>query len=62
MIEITKKELEERYRTTKTKDLAKELGISCPTLLRHLKKVGIKIKEQGSGWALRKRKFSVVEG
>lgn len=61
MIEITKKELEKRYRTTKTKDLARELGISCPTLLRYLKKVGIKLKERGDGWALRERKFSVVE-
>ena len=35
---ITKAELEEKYKSMQNKDLCKEMGISEPTLLRLLKK------------------------
>lgn len=62
MVEITKQELENRYRTTKSTQLAKELGISIPTLMRYLKAYGIAVKKQGDGWAVRGKKVKITEG
>lgn len=58
-IVISKEELENLYRTTRTVDLARMLGISIVTLLRIIKESGIKIKTIGHG--VRQRKV-VVEG
>lgn len=48
MKKITKKELQEKYNKMKNADLAKELGISEPTLRKLLKQAGIKMKGSGN--------------
>lgn len=58
-IKIDVKELEHLYRTTKTRVLAKKLGISITTLVKIVKQNGIKLKDQSSG--IRDRKI-LVEG
>jgi predicted site-specific integrase-resolvase len=47
MIEISKKELAEKYRTMTSANICKELGISLPTLRSYLKKAGIPLKKAG---------------
>lgn len=44
---IKKSELEKKYYSMKTVDIAKDLDISVPTLICYLKKVGIKLKGKG---------------
>jgi DNA-binding transcriptional regulator YhcF (GntR family) len=44
MIKITKKQLEERYKTENVRNLAKEFGVSVVTLMKVLKKNGIALK------------------
>ena len=61
MVEISKKELENRYRTTKSTELAKQLGVSVPTLMRYLREYGIAVKKQGDGWAVRGKKIKIIE-
>lgn len=56
---ISKSELENLYKTTRTIDLARMLGVSVVTLIRILKENGIEIKTIGHG--VRQRKV-VVEG
>lgn len=46
MTQITKEELEAKYRTMSNKDLCDELGISPPTLFRLLKEAEIKLKRE----------------
>ena len=48
MKQITKKELQEKYKNMKNTELAKELGISEPTLRKLLKQAGIKMKGSGN--------------
>lgn len=45
---ISKKELEEKYNKMKSKELAKELGVTFPTLLNYLKESGIQLKGKGN--------------
>lgn len=47
MTTITKAELIEKYKTMRTFDLAKELGICVSTLARLLKANGIELKKPG---------------
>lgn len=58
-IKISKEELERLYTTTKTTELAKNLGVCVATLVRIIKENGIKVKSPG--WGIRPRKI-VVEG
>ncbi len=44
MTQITKEELENKYRAMSNKELCDELEISPPTLFRLLKDAGIKLK------------------
>lgn len=53
-IKIGVKELEELYRTTKTRVLAKRFGVSVATLVKIIKQNGIKVKTQGDGVRFRK--------
>lgn len=48
MKQITKKELQQKYNKMKNTELAKELGISEPTLRKLLKQAGIKMKGSGN--------------
>jgi len=48
-LEITKKELEEKYNSMTNIELCKELGVSKVTLLSYLKKAGIELKGKGNG-------------
>jgi len=56
---ISRHELERLYKTMRTSDLAKFLGVSTVTLLRIVKDNGIELKRVGHG--VRQRKV-VVEG
>ncbi len=47
-MDLSKAELEKRYRTTKNVVLAKELGIAYCTLLNTLVRAGIKLKGPGN--------------
>ena len=47
-MQITREELENRYRSTRNEVLAEELGVSVSTLLRLIKKSGIKLKGTGN--------------
>lgn len=58
MKQISKAELEKKYRSMKGKDLAKELGVTFPTLLAYLEEAGIKLKGKGNRVA---RKIKIVE-
>ncbi|MBR0541450.1 MAG: hypothetical protein IJK26_04505 [Clostridia bacterium] len=58
-MKISKEELENLYRTKRTADVARELGISIPTLIRHLKANGIAMKSPG--WGARPKKLIVEE-
>lgn len=58
-MQITKEQLKEKYKTMKTNELAKELGISVPTLTATLKRCGIKLK--GKGNKKPKQKLVIVE-
>ena len=51
MKEITKEELRERYFSRTNEQLAKELDISKPTLMRILRANGINLKGKGYGKA-----------
>ena len=44
MIQLSKKELEEKYKSTTVKKLAEELNISPPTLMKLIKNSGIQLK------------------
>ncbi len=48
---ITKNDLERKYNSMKTTDLAKELKISVPTLLKILKENGIEHKGPGNSFS-----------
>lgn len=48
-MEITRAELEAKYLNTKNRQLAKELQISEPTLLKLLKENNIALKGKGYG-------------
>ena len=54
---ISKKELEEKYNNMNSKELAKELGVTFPTLLNYLKEAGIKLKGKGN----RKARKLIIE-
>ena len=54
---MKKDELKKLYETMSNKDLAKKLGISEPTLTRHVKDAGILLKGKGR----RKMKLSIRE-
>lgn len=56
-MKIRKKELEEKYRKMNSKDLAKELGVTFPTLLNYLKEAGIELKGKGN----RKARKIIIE-
>lgn len=58
-MKISKEELENLYRTKRTADVAKELGVSVPTLIRYLKANGIAMKSPG--WGARQKKLIVEE-
>ncbi len=47
-MKLTKEELENRYRKTKNKELAEELGISVMTLLKLIDNAGIERKGSGN--------------
>lgn len=49
MIEISKSELEAKYLKLTNEELARELHISEPTLLKLLRKHGITLKGKGYG-------------
>lgn len=51
-MKISKTELEKRYKDTPTRTLAKELGVSVPTLLVYLRQAGIEIKPVGKPKAI----------
>lgn len=58
-IKIDVAELERLYKTTKTRVLAKRLGVSVTTLVKIIKENGIKVKTASDGVRFRKL---VVEG
>lgn len=43
-MQISKAEIEQKYNSMRTQDLAKELGVSLCTLVNTLKKAGIPLK------------------
>lgn len=49
MIEITKAELEQKYLNSTNEELARELNISEPTLLKLLRENNISLKGKGYG-------------
>ena len=49
MIELTKAELEQKYLNSTNEELAKELDISIPTLLKLLRENKIALKGKGYG-------------
>lgn len=44
---LTLEQFKEKYYSMKTKDLAKELGVSIPTLLRTVHQYGLEPKKPG---------------
>lgn len=54
---LSKKELEDKYRNMNNDDLAAELNISIPTLLKLIDDAGIERK--GSGNAYNKEKITI---
>ncbi len=56
-MKISKKELEKKYNKMNSKDLAKELDITLPTLISYLKEAGIKLKGKGN----RKARKLIIE-
>ena len=46
-MKITKEELEKKYYSMTNEALAKELGVTKPTLAKYIKNAGIKLKGRG---------------
>tara|TARA_R110002126_G_scaffold46379_3_gene130578 strand:+ start:2063 stop:2257 length:195 start_codon:yes stop_codon:yes gene_type:complete len=45
---LTKEDLEKLYHSKTNKDVCFELGITLPTLMKYIRKAGIKQKPQGN--------------
>lgn len=58
--QITKTELEKLYRSSKNTDLAEQLGISVPTLIRYVSEAGIELKQKGNHDNSDKKKFAIA--
>jgi len=54
MKEYSKLQLKEKYYNSNSRELAKELGMSLPTLMKILKEFGIPAKGKGKGQHKRK--------
>lgn len=56
IISLSKAELEKLYRENTNKIVAKQLGVSTPTLMTYIKNNNISLKGKGSG----KKKIQIV--
>ena len=60
MINITRGELEDLYRTNTNKEVCKILGITVPTLLKYLDDCGIERKGMGNPKGSSNKKIRIV--
>lgn len=58
---LTKNQLEELYYSKKTREVCKELGVSLPTLIKYIKKLGISQKPKGNYDNSDKAKITIIK-
>lgn len=59
---FTKIQIENLYRSSSNKDLARYLGIHPNTLLNYIKELGITPKGKGKGCSKKRKKLNIIQG